>query len=445
MICDPIASVCVRGFDAGPPLDPGPPDIGHQPDSTPTDAGFADARAPDAGVIERDAGPRVLELRSAPLHAIIVSDDDGARAANITAQQLAGWVDDVNQAFEPARIRLTLDARTGVSTVASSLLNQLSKSGGSWPQQKRAADAMVVAGGITVFFRHGASATASAGGFSGSDVDFMVMPGYDAARRCGAVSAAQFAFVLGQQLGLRATGTGVFTSTAAAAAHLAGRSPAVFDGDGLPDTAPDPNVAPEHCTAVATTTIGPHVFELPRDNVMSLYQRDRATITPMQAAMARQAFLLLTGGDVRPMIAGTALSVIEAEGLSSSATAGRVFTQLVIPQGVRWSGAAQLLWLATAVGDRLELSFAVPRTGNYALHIMATMSWDYGIYQHAIDGVMLGGPTDLYSRQVNLLGPLHLGTVRLEAGWHTLGARVTGSSVASRHYYGLDYLLLEPR
>ena len=62
-----------------------------------------------------------------------------------------------------------------------------------------------------------------------------------------------------------------------------GSRAALFDGDGLSDTAPDPLVRPYECQRVFRMTLNGVPFVLPRRNIMSYYD-ERDSLSPQQVA-----------------------------------------------------------------------------------------------------------------------------------------------------------------
>lgn len=135
--------------------------------------------------------------------------------------------------------------------------------------------------------------------------------------------------------------------------------------------------------------------------------------------------------------------IIEAEGLLAEAkiTDGDVIRQELPGR----SGGAQLLWRATKADQRLEIPFTVGEAGTYELLLLATQSWDFGIYQLELDGKPLGRPIDLYSAATS--DKEYRFVVRdLPAGRHTLAFVNRGKNAASAGYLvGLDGLLITRR
>lgn len=126
---------------------------------------------------------------------------------------------------------------------------------------------------------------------------------------------------------------------------------------------------------------------------------------------------------------------------ASVASAGN----LTVQEGMQWSNNAQLFWQPTSEGETIEIPFTVEAAGKYDLTLVFTHSWDYGIYEVAVDGKVLQPPLDLYSPTITLKKHDFSG-LTLEAGKHTLRFRNVGiSSESSGYFLGLDAILATPR
>lgn len=111
-----------------------------------------------------------------------------------------------------------------------------------------------------------------------------------------------------------------------------------------------------------------------------------------------------------------------------------------------WSGASQLWWADSKVGDQITFALNVPSNGHYRLEAQFTKAPDYGIIQFSIDGNKLGEPQDLYSPGVIASGEINIGTENLIAGAHRLTIEIAGANdkAIKRYMVGLDYLRLVP-
>lgn len=138
--------------------------------------------------------------------------------------------------------------------------------------------------------------------------------------------------------------------------------------------------------------------------------------------------------------------MVEAETLLEGATvtAGDLGTQ----EGGQWSGGAQLFWQTREPDQTLEIPFELAEAGAYQLVLVATKSWDYGIYQPMLNGKPLGGPIDFYHDSVTT-EEFYLTAGELDAGKHVLsfvnkGANadsgVKGAGVTG-YFLGIDGIL----
>jgi len=133
------------------------------------------------------------------------------------------------------------------------------------------------------------------------------------------------------------------------------------------------------------------------------------------------------------------LKTIEAEGLLANVTST---SAPATSQEGAWSGGAQLFWTEPQAEQTLTIPFEVAETGEYSLLLMLTHSWDYGIFEFAIDGTPIGKAVDLYNKTVVTKDKI-FGPVSLEAGERTLTVRNAGKNAESAGYFfGLDGILL---
>ncbi len=402
------------------------------------------------------------ELVSMRMHAILLSDDGGSRAAQITPAQIAEWVEFANRIFAAANVRVEFDASessTDFSTMRSTLLNSMD------PPVERNHPAALAGkaiaaqrpGVITVFFRHGSGPSPTGWGFYAAGSDFIAMPIRRQRPNPCAENIDLFVHELGHYLGLPHTFAKEFNSISEAESYFAGknRDPLAFDGDGITDTLPDPyvNRLEFACTAVDTVTVLGVAFPLPRRNIMSYYKDvaavENRTLSATQTIITRQVFLLTAGQPLQKILEGESPASIEAETLAYTATAGRPRIQDMKRIEPRWwSGGAQILWTEGSVRNRLTMRFSVETAGRYEVYLGATRSFDFGIFQHYVDDTVAGAPIDLYGPKAIPSGPISLGVFQLEAGAHSLSAEIVGTNaLASRPQtsYGIDYILLKRR
>ena len=125
-------------------------------------------------------------VKTLGVQAIRLSDDNGGRAANVSAEQVRQWVDRANEIYRSSGIQLQFNSDASGpdwSILANTALNDLDSSNpGGWELANR------VAAGypdkLVVFFRHGRGSTTTGNGFafppqSGLITNFVAMPGFN--------------------------------------------------------------------------------------------------------------------------------------------------------------------------------------------------------------------------------------------------------------------------
>jgi len=249
---------------------------------------------------EETAGP----IKTVQVQAIRVADNDGSRAANITAEQVGRWVDNANAVYAAADIRFQFDSGSDWSTLNNTLINRMTGvEDPDWTQARDAGNTVAARypGKIVVFFRYGRDASPTGGGFSATDYNFVVMPGFNDTGVCGNQNIGMFPHEVGHYLGLAHTfaNKDPFDTVQQAEDFLRanGNNPAVFDGDGLSDTPPDPYIRVYQCGPTPTNiTLNGVPFMLPRTNVMSYYHPANAvptevrTLTPQQITRVQEVY-----------------------------------------------------------------------------------------------------------------------------------------------------------
>lgn len=135
-------------------------------------------------------------------------------------------------------------------------------------------------------------------------------------------------------------------------------------------------------------------------------------------------------------------AVVEGEALvdRAVATAGAVQRQEL----GGWSGGAQLFWTPEEAEQELRLPLEVPEDGAYAITLLLTKSWDYGVFEISLDDEPIGKRIDL-SNDAVAAHEVMLPPVTLTAGEHTLLVRNVGSNAEDGGcFFGLDGWLLLP-
>jgi hypothetical protein len=219
------------------------------------------------------------------VHAVQVTDNGGGRATAITPAQVKQWVDFANRLYRPVGIQLLFNASTSGgdwSVVRNTVINNMTgNTDPNWNAEKAASNAVAARwpNSMVVLFRFGPGATATGGGFSGSDLNFVAMPGFAVTTVCGHQNLGLFTHESGHYLGLAHTFAQEFATQAAAQTAFtnSGFNPNIFDGDGLSDTPADPWIRQNanQCGATNSVTLngrtGTVTFPLPKGNVMSYY------------------------------------------------------------------------------------------------------------------------------------------------------------------------------
>jgi len=151
------------------------------------------------------------------------------------------------------------------------------------------------------------------------------------------------------------------------------------------------------------------------------------------------AFVLEPTYSVRAVEAELA-RVLKAEGGGHS-----VQQMMYPPSGQRSQAGAQLLFTPSAPGADVGLGFEVPSDGDYVVSAWMSTSYDYGIYQLAVDGEKIGQAFDLFSPNWMIAAKSASAPARLKAGKHRLDFIAVGKNDRSKGYcLGIDAFAVEP-
>ena len=410
-------------------------------------AGMAIAQEP-AGAQETGSAVTSRPL-SVPVQAVIVSDDHGGRRARFTPTQFAQWVRFANGAFRKANIEFTFRPQVNVDYLRSTIINNMTGTGdANWRAAKRLGNEIAARypQRLVVFVRHGPGSSASGGGFSWTDYDFVVMGGFEDMNHCGHAHVDALAHEIGHYLGLPHTfAAEPFRDREEAAAHLArhGMDPDSFDGDGFEDTLPDPVIRPLECEREGRIQLEGQVFVLPRRNLMSYYD-ERDSLSGQQIKRVRWVLGRRWRFGMRLPRNRPGPGAFEAEALEVVGRRGAPTSiQPMDGFGVGdWSGGEQR-FCAAARGGVVTLKLPIARAGRYRITVYATLAPDFGVVQCAVNGEPCGPPTDLYAPIVLPTGPIQLGRVQLPAGTHELSFEVTSKHPGSiGHKFGIDAIEL---
>lgn len=375
------------------------------------------------------------------VHFIRVSDDDGGRTANITPSQAADWVARANQIFAQTSVQLLYDPAADFSDFKSTMLNNMSGSNdANWSQSRALADfvaSFYYSGKMVVFVRQ------AGGGFSWWDLNFVAMPAYST-YHCGSLNTSLFAHEIGHYLGLWHTfPTDPFASVSAAEQYFInnGKDPAIFDGDGLPDTLSDPGIRTLECGSTSSVTLAGVTFQLPRDNLMSYY-KDADTLSYLQRTrllwtLGWRASNKMPSPRNEPYGSG----IVEAEDMIFTTHVDCPFgVQWMTPWGSEhWSNGRQVFG-GCSKGGEINFLFSVAQSGYYTLAAYMTHAPDFGIVQFYVDGKSTGSVFDGYGALVVPSGRRQLGKkIYLSAGGHTIKAKAYSKNEKSWNYYmGID-------
>ena len=131
---------------------------------------------------------------------------------------------------------------------------------------------------------------------------------------------------------------------------------------------------------------------------------------------------------------------IELENLQPATNADMDMERQSSCCGATWSGGAQLWLKPSAKGQFAEFSVDVAKVGSYELDLAYSKAGDYGNFRVILDGKALGEFEGHHADGV-VTAEGSLGSVRLQAGKHTLRFESKGKGAASTGLFiGVDYL-----
>lgn len=372
---------------------------------------------------------------------VLLAEDDGTGVAEVDHQQIIEWVSEANRIFEPAHIGFSYDPNEEQAVVRDTLLNGIGDGDAAGFVERVLRGNSIAAGypgEVVVFFRSGPRPVE----VGSHHLDFVMMGEWDDTTLCGAPDPTALGHQIGLYLAVPHTFASSHSSAADAADTLAAalQDRAVFDGDGLADTLPDPGVHAEHqCGTEDTVRIGGLDIELPRENIMSHYGQ-RTGLTLRQAERARWAFAL-RHANAMAMPSNTGLAdAVEAEDslVATSGPCGLASREALDRfVGYQWGGADHLL-VPSDAGCVIEFEVDVPESGRYEVIALATRAPDFGAVEFVVNGERFRFE-DLYAPVVIASGPLSLGETTLEAGAVVVGVDVVGSNAqSSGTFIGID-------
>ena len=398
--------------------------------------------------------PAEKDVLKVPVQAIVITDDDGTRPPHLTPEQVKTWIDAANADFAGAKVHFEFKPDdSDYATVPSTTFNNLSRiSDAEWHDAKPLGNALADRSPdrITLIFRHGLSSVAATGGFAGLEYNFVVLPGFDDCLLCDHQNKHFLAQQIAAYLGLAPTFARTFDSAQQAEAFLRDHEnkPSCFDGDGLTDTAPDPFVliTDTLCGPLDSLTLNQIEFQLPRRNLLSGYDSETKTLTPMQIArlnwtlkarLANRMKLPSNLADPKPVKADT-LTITERRDCTESVKTVTAWN------AATWNDGTYLRCEGKKNGA-ITLQFTVEEKGKYNLALYATQAPDFGIVQVSLDEKPLSKPLDWWAPFLTPSGKIPFDPVMLKAGEHKLKLEVTDKSKwSSNYYFGLDSVEIVP-
>ena len=394
-----------------------------------------------------------LSLFAVHIEVLRVANDDGSNLANVTPDEIIQLVNQTNEIFGPASIRILFDPQTDVDIIQSSAIAEMLGAGDkNWIDPMNQADALaeMYPGKLTVFFRHNPVVEPlPEDHFYWWDYNFAVVSMSDFTA-CGKPDSTSLAHAIGNYLGLGNTYPQAFPDLASAekAYQESGYNLNLFDGDGLSDTPADLFINSEQiiCGSEAFIPISETSIPITRGNLMSgYYPRTNLTaqqisrIRYMLAFRHRVAMIMPTNRNIENPIEMETASIYQRNWVSTEEIDLTTFSRHNFSDGKGLSVIA-------GYGSSLAVEFSVEQDGFYDMTLYAYMAPDFGTLEVDVDDELVNDFVDLYGPFTFASGPINIGPYYLTTGSHQILFKVIKKNDLSTGYnFGLDAFTVEYR
>ena len=370
----------------------------------------------------------------------LTANDDGQRAAPLTEEVSALWLEETNRIYHAADMQFAMvDDSEAWIMVNDTALNELHAL--SDPSVHMAAAQLVAPypDTLNVIFSWGPLAVPAQGGFTSPTMPFISVTSFEDTLLCGDLSRDVLPHEMGHYFGLPHTHQAEFWTIEDAQA--------AYDGaflpwdDGFPDTPALPHIAGRLCTPPDSIVLGGIPRTTQPSNVMNYDWTPYGHLTWAQAGVVRQTAAIRFGMNLGDLVSPSADRWFEAEDLApTNPDAWDIQNNMDWFFGV-WSGDTQRIWHPQP-GVQSGLRVSVGEAGPYRLFIGFTLGPDFGIHRIGMNG--LPGPEiNLYSPMVRHSQVLDLGVYPLEVGDNELNVTCLGTEVNSLGtLLGLDYVMV---
>jgi hypothetical protein len=393
-----------------------------------------------------------LLLFSVHIEAVRVADDKGDHLANISPEEIYRFINQANQIFAQASIRLLFDPQTDVDIIQSTLIaNMLGQGDTIWQGEMDAADQLVYhyPNKIVIFFRENpVFEPTGTGNFFWWDYNFTIVP-FNGSIVCGTLDETGLANAVGHFLGLGNTYKREFADLTSAedAYNKSGYTLSAFDGDDFSDTQPDIFVRQDQyqCGIDTTLPIAKTTITIPRGNLMSGYY-PRSALTTMQITRMRYVLALRQRNNMIMPNNRNLKNVFEIENLpiASQFWTTTQVRDMTVFSARNWSAGKDLL-VTGGYGSSVTFEFPVEKDGIYNLTLYATHGPDYAIIEVDIEGDTINDNIDLYGPYLYASGPIGLGPYYLTTGPTKITIKAGKANILSKGFnFGLDALTVEP-